>query len=168
MTLSMHQASVSVFARQLTSLSGLLTKGAAFADEQQIDPSTLIEARLAPDMHPLARQVQIASDAAKGGCARLAGIDIPSYPDDETSFDTLQQRIAKTIAFIEGIAPEAFDGAETKTVAFKAGPYDLSFTGAQFLQNFALPNLFFHVSMTYAILRQNGVPLGKIDFLGGF
>jgi hypothetical protein len=167
MPLSMHQASVPLFVRQLTVLSTLLTKGEAFAQEQGLPATDLIEARLAPDMHPLARQVQIASDAAKGACARLAEIDVPGYADTETDFAELQARIAKTIAFIEGVPAERFDGSETRTVTLKAGTHELNFAGQAFLLHFALPNFFFHVTTAYAILRSKGVPLGKLDFLGG-
>ena len=166
MSLSMYQASVPVFVRQLKALSTLLAKGEAFAAEQGIAPADLIDARLAPDMHPLARQVQIASDSAKG-VGRLAEAEVPSFPDTETSFAELQARIANTIAFIEGLPADAFEGSETRTVVLKAGGRELSFTGETFLLHVALPNFLFHVTTAYAILRHKGVALGKMDYLGG-
>lgn len=166
MPLSMHQASVPVFMRQFNALSAVLTKGEAFAAERGLAPAELIEARLAPDMHPLARQVQIASDAAKG-VGRLAQVEVPSFPDTETSFAELQERIAKTIAFIEGLPADGFEGSETRTIIFKAGERELNFTGEAFLLHLVLPNFFFHVTTAYAILRHKGVPIGKLDYLGG-
>ncbi len=167
MPLSMHQASVPVFVRQLGVLSALLAKGEAFAREKGIAPAELLTARLAADMHPLPSQVQIASDAAKGGCARLAEVEVPGFPDTETGFADLQARVAKTIAFVEGIPAERFEGSETRIVTLKAGARTLEFPGQTFLLHFALPNFFFHVTTAYAILRHKGVPLGKLDFLGG-
>ena len=167
MPLSMHQASVPPFVRQLGVLSALLAKGEAFATEKNLPPAELLDARLAPDMHPLTRQVQIASDAAKGACARLAEIEVPSFTDTETSFAELQDRIARTIAFVEGVAAERFEGSETRTVTLQAGPREFAFTGQAFLLQFALPNFYFHITTAYAILRHTGVPLGKMDFLGG-
>jgi hypothetical protein len=167
MPLSMHEISVPVFVRQLTALSALLAKGEAFAQEKGMAPATLIDARLAPDMLPLARQIQIASDAAKGACARLGDVETPGFPDTETSFAELQDRIARTIAFVQSVPAERFDGSESRTVAMKTRETTLEFTGQVFLLHVALPNFFFHVSTAYAILRNNGVPLGKLDYLGG-
>lgn len=167
MSLSMYQASVPVFVRALTALSGVLTKGVAFAAEAGIDLQELLATRLAPDMHPLLRQVQIATDAAKGGAARLAGIDVPSFPDEETTFDELQARIAKTIDFVKSIPADQIDGSEDRAITIKAGAHELNFTGQVCLLHFTLPNLFFHVTTAYDILRQKGAPIGKLDFLGG-
>ncbi|MEJ0048503.1 MAG: DUF1993 family protein [Rhodospirillales bacterium] len=167
MTLSMYQASVPVFARMFANLSAILAKAEADAAARKIDPAVLLGARLAPDMHPLTRQVQIASDAAKGGVARLAGIDIPSFPDDEASFAELQARITKTVDFIKGVTPAQIDGSETKTITLQFPGREVSFPGQVFLLNFSLPNFYFHVTMTYAILRHNGLALGKMDFIGG-
>jgi hypothetical protein len=167
MSLSMYQASVPVLTRALNNLSAILTKGEADATTRKIDPSVFLSARLAPDMHSLTRQVQIASDAAKGGIARLAGVEVPSFPDTETSFADLQARIAKTIAFLESVTPAQIDGSETKTITLNFPGREMSFPGQAFLLGFALPNVFFHVTTAYAILRQNGVALGKADFLGG-
>jgi hypothetical protein len=162
----MYQASIPVFVRALTNLAAVLEKGAAFAEAKKIDPSILVSARLAPDMHPLARQIQIATDGVKGCAARLAGIDIPSYADTESTFPELQERIAKTIAFIQSISAAQIDGSEERTVSLKIRNKDLSFAGQPYLLNFVLPNLYFHASVAYAILRHNGVEIGKMDFLG--
>ena len=167
MTLSMYQASVPVFLRAFDNLSAILDKGAAFAAAKKIDPSVLINARLAPDMFALARQVQIASDTVKGCVARLAGIDIPSFADTETSFAELKERLAKTAAFIKTVSAAQIDGSEGKPITMKVGPTrELSFTGQSYLLSFVLPNLFFHVTAAYAILRHNGVEIGKTDYLG--
>ena len=167
MSLSMYQASVPVLARAFKNLAAILTKAEADATARKIDPSVFLTARLAPDMHPLTRQVQIASDAAKGGVGRLAGVDVPSFPDTETTFAELQARIAKTIAFIETVTPAQIDGSEEKNVTLKMPGREISFVGQAFLLGFTLPNVFFHITTAYAILRHNGVPIGKADFLGG-
>lgn len=167
MSLSMYQASVPVFLRNLKNLSAILDKAAANAEARKIDPAVFINARLAPDMFALARQVQIVSDTAKGAGARLAGIDVPGYEDTETTFPELQARVAKTIAFLEGLKPAQIDGSEERAITLKMRSGDVHFTGQNYLLNFALPNFFFHYMATYAILRHNGVDLGKLDYLGG-
>ncbi len=167
MSLSMYQASIPVIVRFLERLSAILAKGEAHATAKKIDPSVFINARLAPDMFPLSRQVQIATDVTKGGVARLAGVEIPSYADTESSFAELQERIKKTIAFVQGIKAPQIDGSETRTISLKVGGRELSFDGLTYLLNFVMPNLFFHVTTAYDILRHNGVELGKGDFLGG-
>ena len=166
MPLSMYQASLPVFIRALTNLSAILDKGAAFAEAKKIDPAILVNARLAADMFPLARQVQIATDVSKGAAARLAGVEVPSYEDKEATFPELKERIAKTIAFLKTLKPEQIDGTEEKPIQLKVGGQDLTFTGQNYLLHFAIPNVFFHETATYAILRENGVELGKRDFLG--
>lgn len=166
MSLSMYQASVPVFIRMLSNLDAILDKALAHAEAEGFDPSVLVNARLAPDMFDLARQIQIATDAAKGCVARLAGVDVPSYADTETSFAQLKQRIAKTAAFVESFNAEQIDGSEDKTINIKLPSRELSFTGQMFLLHFALPNFYFHISTSYAILRHNGVKIGKMDFLG--
>jgi len=166
MPLSMYQASVPVFTRALGNLSKILDKGAAFAAARNIDPSVLINARLAPDMLPMARQVQIAADMALRGSARLAGAEVTSVPDTETSFAELQERIAKTLKLIEAFGADRIDGSETRQIVLTVGGKDWSFSGQDYLFNFVLPNLFFHSTATYLILRHNGVELGKMDFLG--
>ncbi len=166
MTLSMYQASSPVFVRMLQNLSGILKKGAAHAEARKIEPSVFINARLAPDMFPLSRQIQIATDIVKGGAARLAGVDVPSYEDKEATFDELQARIAKTIAFVQSIKPAQIDGSEEHAIALKIGGRDLNFSGQNYLLQFVLPNVYFHITTAYAILRHNGVDIGKADFLG--
>lgn len=167
MGLSMYQASVPGFVRALKSLKGFLAKGEAFAERKKADPTVLLGARLAVDMHPLTRQVQMASDTAKGAAARLAGIEPPSMADTETSFAQLQSRLDATISFLESLTPEQFDGAESREVTMKTPSVELKFSGADYLTGFAIPNNLFHVTTAYAILRHNGVDLGKMDFLGG-
>ncbi len=168
MPLSMSQASMPVLTNTLQNLTGILRKGEANAAERRIDPDVFIYARLAPDMHPLCRQVQIATDIAKGCVARLAGLDIPSYPDMEMSFDDLFGRIQKTMDFVNSVTPAQIDGTEEKVIVLKFPGREVVLSGSAFLLNFSLPNLFFHATTTFAILRHNGVPLGKIDFLGSF
>jgi hypothetical protein len=167
MSLSMYQACVPVLLRQLGALSKLLEAGVAHAGEQGIPEATMLELRFAPDMLPLPRQVQLATDSAKGCVARLAGIEIPSYADTEQSFAELQARIAKTIAFIETVTPEQIDGSEDRAFALKLPNREIEFLGQPFLLHFALPNFFFHVTVAYTLLRANGVKIGKVDYLGG-
>ena len=166
MTLSMYQASIPGFVRMLENFSAILDKAASSAEARKIDPAVLIGARLSPDMHPLSRQIQIATDTVKGGGARLAQVDVPSFADTETTFPELKERLAKTVAFLNTLTAAQIDGAEDRTVTMKAGPRELSFTGRDYLFNFVLPNLYFHLMATYAILRHNGVDVGKMDFLG--
>lgn len=167
MSLSMHAASVPVFKQLLASLGDLLGKAEAHAIEKKIDPAVLLQTRLFPDMFPLVRQVQIACDFAKGTCARLAGVEVPSWHDDEKTFPDLRQRIARTLAFIDGIKPGDIDGSEARAIHMKTPQQELHFTGQPYLLGFALPNFYFHVATVYAILRHNGVQLGKRDFIGG-
>ncbi|HEX7644996.1 MAG TPA: DUF1993 domain-containing protein [Burkholderiaceae bacterium] len=166
MALSMYQISIPVFTRALNNLSAILNKGAAHAEARKIDPSVFINSRLAPDMFPLSRQVQIATDAVKGCAARLAGLDIPSFADTEASFPELQERIAKTQAFLNSVTEAQLEGSESKTVLLKIRGNDVEMKGLPYLNGFVLPNLFFHVTTAYAILRHNGVELGKSDYLG--
>lgn len=166
MSFSIFDASSVVFQHTLSQLSHLLKKGEAHAREQGLDPALLLQARLATDMFPLVRQVQSASDAAKLAVARLAGVDAPRHDDVETTFDELQQRITATLQFIAGVPRDAFEGAEERVVTLKTPRGELTFTGQSYLQHFALPNFFFHVTTSYALLRHNGVPVGKLDYLG--
>ena len=168
MALSMYQAFEPITKTLLTALSGVLDKGAAFAESKKIDPLVLTGWRLAPDMFPLSRQVQIATDMARGGAARLAGMEVPSVPDEEKTFDELKARIAKTLAFIATIKPGQIDGSEEKTIVLKMRAGEMSFTGQRYLMGFVIPNLTFHCATTYNILRMNGVDVGKKDFLGSF
>jgi hypothetical protein len=165
MTISMYQASIPVFIRQLNSLSHVLTKGEASAKERGIDPEIFINDRLAPDMLPLKNQIYIATDISKFFAVRLGGLEAPKFPDTENSFAELQDRIQKTIAFFQTVKPEQIDGTEEKPVVIPSKVRgDLNFNGLDYLTGFVLPNLYFHCTTTYAILRHNGVALGKMDF----
>ena len=166
MPVSMHRASVPVFRQMLSALSDILDKAVAFAAQQKITDTSLLAARLYPNMLPFARQVQLATDHAKGAAARLAGREVPSFPDEETTLADLKERLARTIAFIEGIEPAAFDGAESRTVALKSGGQDVTMKGDDYLFQRAYPNFFFHVTTAYDILRHLGADLGKSDFVG--
>ncbi len=168
MSMSMYAASVPLMKTLLGALSNVLQKGADNAKARNFDESVLVNARLAPDMFALARQVQIATDMAKGGVARLAGVDIPAYEDNETTIEALKGRIAKTLAFIESIPASKIDGTEEKEVVLKMRAGDMTFTGQRYLIGFVIPNLTFHCSTAYNILRHNGVDVGKRDFLGAF
>ena len=150
----------------LGQLSTILDKAAAHAEAAGLDPATLVEARLAPDMFALARQVQIASDTAKGCAARLAGLQPPRYPDTEATFPELKERITKTLRFLEGFGPERIDGREDEPVTIRLRDRPFTFSGRDYLLRFALPNFYFHLTTAYDILRQQGVALGKPDFLG--
>jgi hypothetical protein len=167
MSFSIYDASAPVFIHMLKNLAAILKKGEAHAEARKIEPSVLINDRLAPDMHPLSRQVQIATDGAKGCVARLAGLEIPSYPDTETTFEELQARIAKTIAFIEGVDAAAMEGSEDKSYTLKLRSGEITVTGRELLLNLANPNVYFHITTAYLILRHNGVEIGKRDFLPG-
>ncbi|RDZ28222.1 DUF1993 domain-containing protein [Lysobacter silvisoli] len=167
MTVSLHTASVPVFKQFLGSLSALLDKTQAYAAEKKIEPEVLLQSRLFPDMFPLVRQVQIAADFAKSVSARLADAEVPSYPDDETSVEQLQARIAKTVAYIDSLEPLLFEGAEAREVVLRPGtPKERRFAGQDYLLHYGLPQFYFHVSTAYAILRHNGVEVGKRDYMG--
>lgn len=161
-----YGASIPVLIHFLGSLSAILKKGEAHCAAKKIDPAVMLGLRLSPDMFPLTRQVQIASDVAKGAGARLAGIAVPSYADEEKTFEDLQARIAKTVDFLKSLDKAQFEGAESRTITFKAGR-EFSFSGADYLETWAKPNFYFHLSMAYGILRHAGVELGKSDFLAG-
>ena len=165
MTISMYQASVPVFQKSLTSLKGVLAKGAAHALEKKIDESVFLGSRLYPNMFPLGKQVQIAGDFGKGPVARLAGVELPKYEDIETSFAELAARIDKTLAFIGTFTPAQIDGQEDRDISLTIGGNPVAFKGQPYLLHFALPNFYFHMSMAYAILRHNGVEIGKRDFV---
>lgn len=166
MTISMYQASVPRLVNALGNLSNILDKAQAHADAKKLDPAVLPGLRLFPDMLPLKSQVQIACDTAKGLVARLAGIEIPAYEDTETTLAELKARIAKTIAFIQTIPPEQIDGTEDKEIIVKRGEKETRYKGLQFLLGHAVPNIYFHVTTAYNILRHNGVEIGKRDYLG--
>lgn len=166
MTLSMHGAAVPPLARSLNNLSGILAKAAAHAEARGIEPAVLLQARLYPDMFPLVRQVQIATDIARRGLARLAGVESTAMDDNEASFEELIGRIKATLASLEGFSAEQIDGSETKPIELTIRSETLHFSGQSFLLFFVLPNVYFHVTTAYDILRHNGVELGKRDFLG--
>ena len=168
MSLTMYQASIPAFVRMLGNLSAILDKAAAHAEAKKIAPAIFIYARLAPDMFPLSRQVQIATDMVKGCAARLAGIEVPSYEDNEATFEELQARVAKTIAFLQSISAEQIDGSEERDITVKFGSREFKFLGQAYLVDFVIPNFHFHLTSTYAILRHNGVDIGKMDYIGSF
>ncbi|MGH8506780.1 MAG: DUF1993 domain-containing protein [Stenotrophobium sp.] len=164
--ISMYQASAPVFIRALGNLTHILAKGAAYAEARKIEPAVLLNSRLYPDMFPLTRQVQIATDTTKGCVARLAGIEPPKFEDTEATFAELDARVHKTIDFIKTFKPEQIDGTEQKSVTLKMRNGEMTFQGLPYLQGFVVPNLYFHIATAYDILRHNGVELGKMDFLG--
>jgi uncharacterized protein len=164
--MSLHAVVVPAFLQTLKALSGVLAKAEAHCEAKKIAPEALLTARLFPDMYPLTRQVQAACDGAAKSCARLAGVDIPVYPDEEKSFAELQKRIEAVSNYLKGFTEQQFEGAATKEVSVPAGSRTLNFTGAQFLASFALPNFYFHATTAYDILRHNGIEIGKRDFLG--
>ena len=166
MTASLYDFSVPAFARALTNMSKQLEKANAHATRKKVDFKAFAETRLIADMHPLTAQVQIACDNAKGAIARLAGIDPPKHEDTEKTYEELQARIAKTLDFIASAKHEQFVGAETREVVLKFPGMTLTFNGQDYLTKFALPNFYFHASMAYALLRKNGVEVGKPDFIG--
>jgi len=168
MSITMYQASIPVFVRMLGSLSAILDKAATHAETKKIDPAIFVNARLAPDMFPLSRQVQIATDMVKGCAARLAGIEFPSYEDNETTFADLQERITKTVAFLQSVSASQIDGSEDRKITLKFGSKELNFLGQAYLLDFVLPNFHFHLTTTYAILRHNGVEIGKKDYVGNY
>ncbi|WP_046868398.1 DUF1993 domain-containing protein [Microvirga massiliensis] len=167
MPISMYQASVPVLTRGLAILSTLIDKGAAHAAEHKLDPASLVNGRLAPDMLPLSGQVQRASDTAKFAVVRLTGEPAPSFADEETTLDQLRERCARTISFLEKVRPDVFEGSEARTISF-GGDTKLTAPGDAYLLSFALPNFFFHVTTAYDILRHMGVAIGKRDYLGRF
>ena len=166
MKISMYLTSVPVLKRMLGNLADILQIGAAHAEAKKIDPAVLIASRLYPDMFALARQVQVATDTAKGCAARLAGKEIPKYEDNEATFPELVARVKKTVAFLDTFKPEQIDGTEDKSITLQLRSGDLNFTGISYLLHFALPNFYFHVTTAYDVLRHNGVEVGKMDFLG--
>lgn len=163
---SMYQASVPAFQQTLTALTGILSKAEAHLRERGGDPAEYLEARLAPDMFPFLRQVQVATDHAKGATARLAGRDVPKYDDTERSFAELNERIARTMTFISSVEPAEIDGSEERQISLMIRGEPRSYAGQHYLRHFALPNFYFHATTAYGILRHKGVPLGKADFIG--
>ena len=168
MTISMYSASIPVCIRMLKNLVGILEKGAGHCRENDIDESVMVGARLFPDMFPLARQVQIASDIAKRGGARLAGLEPDAVEDNEKTFDELIERVRNVIAFLDTLEPEQIEGSEDRSITFRLRGSDVTMAGQVFLLNFVMPNVYFHITTAYDILRHNGVVLGKPDYLGRF
>lgn len=169
MPLSMHDASVPVFRQMLSSLSDVLRIAQSHAEERRIEPDALLQMRLYPDMFPLVRQVQIACDFAKGVPARLAGVEVPSFEDTERTFDELQARIARTREFIESLDTAAFEGSEAREIVLRPGtPKERRLDGRTYLVHYGLPQFFFHVTTAYALLRHNGVEVGKRDYMGSY
>ena len=166
MSISIYSASVPVFTRSLTNMLAWIDKAEAHAKERNFDPDAYLGQRFAPDMAPFSRQIQIASDSVKGCLARLSGEDAPSWPDTEATLDELRARIRKTIEFAEAIPAAKFKGAEARSISLPLPSGAIEFTGETFLTSFALPNFYFHATLTYALLREAGVQLGKMDFLG--
>ena len=168
MTLSMHRASVPMFLRGLNVALALIDKAEAHAREAGIDPDSLAEARLAPDMMPFSSQIHRVTDASKLAVERLTGAASPRFDDTEKTLDELRQRLRTTIAYLEGVPPEAFEEAQDKTIKLSFGTFQPTFTGEDYLLGFALPNFYFHVTAAYAILRNQGVAVGKTDYLGPY
>ncbi|MHA3735912.1 DUF1993 domain-containing protein [Pseudomonas sp. Eth.TT006] len=169
MTISLYAASIPVFQQMLNALSDVLKKAEAHATEKNIDPNAFLQARLFPDMFPLVRQVQIAVDFAKGVSSRLAEVEIPKYDDSETTFAELQALIAKVLAYIGEIKPEQINGKEGIEIVTRPGtPKEKRFSGQAYLLSYGLPQFFFHVTTAYALLRHNGIEVGKRDYMGAY
>ena len=166
MSLTMHSASVPIFVRQLGNLVAWLDKAEAHAAAKKFEPAVLLAARLAPDMLPFPQQIQIACDAAKFCVSRLAGIDAPAFADDEKTLDELRQRVRKTIDYLQSVPAAQIDGSDAREISVPRRAGALTMTGETYLKHYVLPNFFFHVTTTYALLRHNGVELGKTDYLG--
>ena len=165
--MSFYDAVVPAYLQMLNSLTGLLTKAEAHCEAKKIQPEVLLGARLYPDMLPLSKQIQLVSDFAAKGCARVTHSEVPSTPDTEKTFRELKQRLANTIAYVKTYKPEQFEGADAKQVTFPAGPdRSITVTGQQFISSFSFPNFYFHAATAHGILRHNGVEIGKRDFLG--
>ena len=166
MSFTVYEALIPPMVRGLENLSRILDRAVEQWKSENKDLNELIEARLAPDMHPFPRQIQITSDVAKMGAAKLAGVEPPSFPDEEKTFPELQQRIAKTLDYIRGFQPQQYEGAEARTIVLKFPGGELSFSGRDYLTDFVLPNFYFHITTAYGLLRHNGVGIGKWDYLG--
>lgn len=165
MSVSVFDASVGVFSRLLGSLDAILDKASTWAVERKIEPAALLQARLAPDMYTLVKQVQITTDMIKGTVSRLAGLEPPRYEDTETTFPELKARVAKTRDYLATFKAEQFTGAETRAIKLQLGPNSFDFTGKDYLLGFGTPNVYFHYTMVYAILRHNGLAIGKRDYM---
>ena len=165
--MSFYDATVPAYLQILNSLSGLLTKAEAHCEAKKIQPEVLLGSRLYPDMLPLSKQIQLATDFAVRGCARVTHSEVPSTPDTEKTFAELRQRLAKTADYVKSFKPEQFEGADTKDVTFPMGPdKTMTLKGLQFISNFSLPQFYFHAAIAHGILRHNGVEIGKRDYMG--
>jgi hypothetical protein len=162
----MYQASVPAFVQMLNNLSAILNKAEAYAASRKVDPEVLLNYRLAPDMHPFVRQIQIAADLAKGAAARLAGVEVPKHDDTEKTFADLKARLTKTLAFVQSFKPTDIDGSEDRDISLTLGEHTMKFKGQPYLVHFVMPNFYFHCTTAYGILRHCGVELGKRDFIG--
>ncbi len=171
MKISMHNASVGVFTKLLQNLGTQLEKAEKWTAERKIDPNAILLSRLAPDMFTFTRQIQVMTDQAKGAVSRLAGLEAPRYEDTETTFPELKARVAKTVAYLQSLDEKSFEGSETRAITLKLGPpgaqQEMKFEGLNYLLGFATPNVYFHYSMAYALLRHNGLEIGKRDYIGG-
>ena len=167
MAITIHDQLVGVFSEMLANLDKVLTKAELDCETRKIDPQAYLDGRLAPDMLPLVRQVQIMSDQAKNGASRLAGTEPPKWPDDEKTFADLHKRVQDTIAYLQTFTPAQFDGADTRQIELKFPNATVNFVGRDYFLKFVIPNFYFHYTTAYAILRHNGVQIGKRDFLGG-
>jgi hypothetical protein len=169
MTSSMYTHSVPVFKQMLTALKTILTQASEYAATKSIEPDALLQARLAPDMFPLLKQVQIAADFSRGIAARLAGVDVPTFASQEKSFADLDVLLTQTLAFLDSVNASQFEGKENKEIVLRPGtPKEKKLTGQIYLSNYGSPQFFFHVTTAYAILRHNGLPIGKRDFMGAY
>ena len=169
MTTSLYDTAVPVFNQMLGGLSGVLTKAQAHAEARKIEPDALLHSRLFPDMFSLLRQVRVACDFARSVSARLAGVEVPAYVDDEIGFADLQARITRTLAFINGLTTEQFEGSASREIVTQAGtPKEKRFAGRSYLLNYGLPHFYFHVTTAYNILRHNGVDVCKKDYIGSY
>jgi hypothetical protein len=163
-----YDLAIATMQHSLRNLDAIVTKAEQYvAADKNLEPETLIQARLYPNMRPFIFQVCVATDTAKGAAARLTGRPVPSWPDEETTFADVHQRLGKAIDYLASFAPEDFAGSESRPIELKLGPHEMKFTGASYIADFVLPNFFFHVTTAYNILRHNGVAIGKVDFLGG-
>ena len=166
MAISVFDQTVSAMSRVLLNLDAIVSKAEQYAEEKKINPAVLIQARLYPDMLPFVAQVRIATDMAKGAAARLSGTDMPSWPDDEATFEEIHGRIRKALNYLAGFKPEQFEGSETKNIELKLPNRSIQFVGTDYVLGFVIPNFYFHVTTAYNILRHNGLAIGKLDFLG--
>ena len=166
MAISIFDQTVSGMSRVLLNLDAIVSKAEQYAEEKKINPAVLIQARLYPDMLPFVAQVRIATDMAKGAAARLSGTDMPSWPDDEATFEEIHGRIRKALNYLVGFKPEQFEGSETKNIELKLPNRSIQFVGKDYVLGFVIPNFYFHVTTAYNILRHNGLAIGKRDFLG--